>query len=261
MATTQCVLEWGHGEGNLLKFKANDGITKIYKPNHLSGFQSERSTIRWAAVVWRKMLCWCHGSKVRMGRQVGDHRGATVHPKTTCRDHGLNGSISERTTTPTHLTTGHFVRNAMKIVHLSGDQTVTENERQLFVMTEKSGVWPSALLADLPHSPHHSSGCFPAWWARFNSEIKSDTPSLDSVWASQDAPPIHTENTCTLLKGNEWKFIPPPPPAFFTFVRAASGGMTAFSSRSNLGVLYYLQAFRKLRRCKQWQMLFSKARL
>lgn len=48
LATIQFVLEWRHGEGNLRPLKANNGITGIYKLNHLSGFQRVRGKIWWA---------------------------------------------------------------------------------------------------------------------------------------------------------------------------------------------------------------------
>lgn len=143
------------------------------------------------------MLCWCHSSKVRMGRQFGDHRIATVNQKTTCHDHSLNGSVCERTTTTTNLTTGHFGKYDTKFVPLFEDQIVTGNGWHLLVMTKKSGVWPSALVAELPHSHHHSSGCFPTWWTSFNLEIKSDTPSLHSAWAPQEAPIAHRKHKHT----------------------------------------------------------------
>lgn len=74
-----------------------------------------------------------------MGRQFVDHRIATVNQK-TCHDHSLNGSVCERTTTTTNLTTGHFGKYDTKLVPLFEDQIVTVNGWHLLVMMKKSGV-------------------------------------------------------------------------------------------------------------------------
>lgn len=43
------------------------------------GFRSQnRESSQWTADVWKKIVpCQCHGSEVRMGRLVGDHRRVT----------------------------------------------------------------------------------------------------------------------------------------------------------------------------------------
>lgn len=47
--------------------------------------------------LWRKRLCWCQVSEVRMGRLVGNHTKATVTQTTTFCNIGLQNNISGHT--------------------------------------------------------------------------------------------------------------------------------------------------------------------
>lgn len=53
--------------------------------NHLYGSNcsTKRKKIQCAAVVRRKLPCWCQGPEVIMGRLAGDHREATASRKTS----------------------------------------------------------------------------------------------------------------------------------------------------------------------------------
>ncbi len=55
----------------------------------------KRENIQWAAVVWKKMPCWCQR---RMGRLVRDDRKATATKITTRYNQGMQNTISELTT-------------------------------------------------------------------------------------------------------------------------------------------------------------------
>ncbi len=55
----------------------------------------KRENIKWAAVVWTKMPCWCQR---RMDRLVRDDRKATVTQITTRYNQGIQNTISEHTT-------------------------------------------------------------------------------------------------------------------------------------------------------------------
>ncbi len=76
----------------------------------------KRENIKWAAVVWTKMPCWCQR---RMSRLVRDDRKATVTQITTWYNQGMQNTISEHTTRQTLKQMGYSRRRPHRVPLLS----------------------------------------------------------------------------------------------------------------------------------------------
>ncbi len=98
----------------------------------------KRENIKWAAVVWTKIPCWCQR---RMGRLVRDDRKTTVTRKnhsfkTTRYNQGVQNTISEHTTRRTLKQMGYSSRRPHRVPLLS-----VKNRKRRIQFTQDHQNW------------------------------------------------------------------------------------------------------------------------
>ncbi len=99
-----------------------DGLVWVFfsKTADLLGFLhttvSSWENIKWAAVVWTKIPCWCQR---RIGRLIRDDRKATITQITIHYNQGMQNTISECTTCWTPKQMGYSSRRPHQVPLLS----------------------------------------------------------------------------------------------------------------------------------------------
>ncbi len=114
----------------------------------------KRENIKWAAVVWTKMPCWCQR---RMGRLVRDDRKATVTQITTRYNQAMQNTISEHTTRRTLKQMGYSSRRPHRVPLLSAKnrkrrRQFTQAHQNWTIEDWKSVAWSDESRFLLQHS-------------------------------------------------------------------------------------------------------------